>query len=166
MPVTTGTAVELLRGQGLRMTPQRLAIVAEVMATSGYVVPQVLIPRVQARVPGVSAATVYRTLERLERVGVLAHVHLESGVGYHRVDQRPHAHLICTECGAESELSGETLQRLERLVEREHGFRPDFTHQAMNGRCLACRRLATRPAGRRHVAVLAAGGSDGRARGN
>jgi hypothetical protein len=34
------------------MTPQRLAIVAEVMATSGYVVPQVLISRVQARVPG------------------------------------------------------------------------------------------------------------------
>jgi Fur family ferric uptake transcriptional regulator len=166
MPVTTGTAVELLLGQGLRMTPQRLAIVAEVTAASGYVVPQVLISRVQARVPGVSAATVYRTLERLERVGVLVHVHLESGIGYHRVDQQPHAHLVCTECGAESELSGQTLRRLEQLVEREHGFWPDFTHQAMSGRCLACQGVATRPAGRRHVGALGASGSGGRARGN
>ena len=165
MPVTTGTAVELLLGQGLRMTPQRLAIVAEVTAASGYVVPQVLISRVQARVPGVSAATVYRTLERLERVGVLVHVHLESGIGYHRVDQQPHAHLICTECGAERELSGQTLQRLEQLVEVEHGFRPDFTHHAMSGRCLACQGLATRPA-RRHVGALAANGSGGRGRGD
>jgi Fur family ferric uptake transcriptional regulator len=165
MPVTTGTAVELLLGQGLRMTPQRLAIVAEVTAASGYVVPQVLISRVQARVPGVSAATVYRTLERLERVGVLVHVHLESGIGYHRVDQQPHAHLVCTECGAESELSGQTLRGLEQLVEREHGFRPDFTHQAMSGRCLACQGVATRPAGRRHVGALGASGSGGRARG-
>jgi len=121
--------------------------------------------RVQARVPGVSAATVYRTLERLERAGVLVHVHLESGIGYHRVDQQPHAHLICTECGAERELSGQTLQRLEQLVEVEHGFRPDFTHHAMSGRCLACQGLATRPA-RRHVGALPANGSGGRGRGD
>jgi hypothetical protein len=89
-------------------------------------------------------------VERLERVGVLVHVHLKSGIGYHGVDQQPHAHLVCSDCGAESELAGETLQRLERLVEREHGFRPDFTHQAMSGRCLACQQVATRPARRRH----------------
>jgi Fur family transcriptional regulator, ferric uptake regulator len=164
MSVTSGTAVELLRGQGLRMTPQRLAIVAEVMATSGYVVAQALISRVQARVPGVSAATVYRTLERLERAGVLVHVHLESGIGYHRIDQQPHAHLICTECGAESELSGGTLQRLEGLVEREHGFRPDFTHQAMSGRCLACQEVTTRSAGRRAGVLAESSGSGSRGR--
>ena len=58
----TGDAVELLRGQGMRMTPQRLAIVDEIMSTSGYVIPTTVIGRVQARVPGVSPSTVYRTL--------------------------------------------------------------------------------------------------------
>jgi Fur family transcriptional regulator, ferric uptake regulator len=132
-------AVELLRGQGMRMTPQRLAIVDEIMSSSGYVIPTAVIERVQARVPGVSPSTVYRTLERLEQVGVLAHVHLESGVGYHRLDEAQHAHLTCARCGADLEMSRSSLRSLERLVERGHGFRPDFTHYAISGVCASCR---------------------------
>ena len=117
----TGNAVELLRGQGMRMTPQRLAIVDEIMSTSGYIIPVTVIDRVQARVPGVSPSTVYRTLERLEQVGVLTHVHLESGVGYHRLEEVQHAHLTCARCGADLEMSRSSLRSLERLVERVHG---------------------------------------------
>jgi Fur family ferric uptake transcriptional regulator len=138
MVTSTNTAVGLLRAQGLRMTPQRLAIVQEIMSTVGYIVPVAVVNRVQARVPGVSAATIYRTLERLERLGVLTHVHLESGIGYHRVDDAQHAHLTCTSCGAELELSQSSLRNLERLVQRDHGFRPDFTHHAISGLCADC----------------------------
>jgi Fur family transcriptional regulator, ferric uptake regulator len=144
-PPGTGTeaAVELLRGQGMRMTPQRLAIVDEIMSTSGYIIPIAVIERVQARIPGVSPSTVYRTLERLEQVGVLAHVHLESGVGYHRLEQALHAHLTCARCGADLELSRASLRSLERLVERDHGFHPDFTHYAISGLCASCRHAET-----------------------
>jgi Fur family ferric uptake transcriptional regulator len=138
----TGEAVELLRGQGMRMTPQRLAIVDEITSTSGYIIPTTVIERVRARVPGVSASTVYRTLERLEQVGVLAHVHLESGVGYHRLEEAQHAHLTCSGCGADLELPRSSLRSLERLIERDHGFQPDFTHYAIAGRCAACAREA------------------------
>jgi Fur family ferric uptake transcriptional regulator len=122
------------------MTPQRLAIVRETMATTGYIVPSELIPRVQAQLAGVSAATVYRTLERLERLGVLTHIHLESGIGYHRVDEAPHAHLTCTACGVQIELSRESLRALERVVRRNQGFRADFTHHAISGLCSDCRK--------------------------
>jgi len=132
------TAAELLRAQGLRMTPQRLAIVQEIMGTAGYVVPVEVVARVQTKVPGVSAATVYRTLERLERLGLLTHVHLESGIGYHRVEDVPHAHLTCAGCGIELELSERSLHDLERVVERDHGFRADFTHHAISGLCRDC----------------------------
>jgi Fur family transcriptional regulator, ferric uptake regulator len=138
MRASTEAAVALLRGQGLRMTPQRVAIVDEIMSTAGYVIPTTVIERVQGRVPGVSPSTVYRTLERLERAGVLAHVHLESGVGYHRLEDAQHAHLTCASCGAELELSRRSLADLEQVVERDHGFRPDFTHYAISGLCAAC----------------------------
>jgi Fur family ferric uptake transcriptional regulator len=143
---STGTsdAVELLRGQGMRMTPQRLAIVDEIMSTSGYIVPMTVIERVQARIPGVSPSTVYRTLERLEQVGVLAHVHLGSSVGYHRLDEAQHAHLTCSRCGADLELPRSSLRSLERLIERDHGFRPDFTHYAIAGLCAACHETVQR----------------------
>lgn len=134
----TTDAVELLRGQGMRMTPQRLAIVDQIMSTSGYIIPVTVIERVQARIPGVSPSTVYRTLERLEQVGVLAHVHLESGVGYHRLEEAQHAHLTCSRCGADMELPRASLRSLERQIERDHRFRPDFTHYAIAGTCAAC----------------------------
>lgn len=136
----TGNAVELLRGQGMRMTPQRLAIVDEIMSTAGYIIPTTVIERVQARVPGVSPSTVYRTLERLEQVGVLTHVHLEQGTGYHRLEEVQHVHLTCSRCGTDLELPRSSLRSLERRIERDHGFRPDFTHHAIAGVCAACHR--------------------------
>ena len=138
MPATTESAISLLREQGMRMTPQRIAIVTEIMTTPGYVIPMQVIKHIREHVPGVSPSTVYRTMERLEQVGVLVHVHLESGVGYHRLDNVQHVHLICTRCGAENELPKSALDRLERLVEHDHGFRPDFTHHAISGLCASC----------------------------
>ncbi|HZC99903.1 MAG TPA: Fur family transcriptional regulator [Actinomycetes bacterium] len=136
---TTELAIDLLREQGMRMTPQRIAIVTEIMSTPGYVIPMQVIKHIQTHVPGVSPSTVYRTLERLEQVGVLVHVHLESGIGYHRLDDVQHVHLICSRCGAENELPNTALDRLARLVEHDHGFRPDFTHHAISGLCATCR---------------------------
>ena len=78
--MTTATAdsvLELLRSRGLRMTPQRRAIVSEIMAAEGHISPTAIARRVQKRVPGVNPSTVYRTLGVLEDLGVLAHAHLE-----------------------------------------------------------------------------------------
>jgi Fur family ferric uptake transcriptional regulator len=135
---TSNTAIELLRSQGMRMTPQRIAIVQEIMQAPGYLVPLGVIERVKARVPGDSASTVYRTLERLEELGILAHVHLENGVGYHQVSDPQHAHLTRTACGREPEVSEALLTRLERSVEQEHGFRPVFSHHPISGLCASC----------------------------
>ena len=81
-----GDVMEMLRSRGLRMTPQRRAIVAEVMRTDGHISPTAVARKVQGDMPGVNASTVYRTLSLLEEVGVLAHSHLESGPEYHRSD--------------------------------------------------------------------------------
>jgi Fur family transcriptional regulator, ferric uptake regulator len=139
MAASLDDAARLLRAQGLRMTPQRLAVVREIMATEGYVVRRDVAAQVQAKMAGVSEATVYRTLERLEHLGVLAHVHLESGLGYRLVDEAPHAHLTCAGCSVQIELSRGALRDLERMVERDQGFRADFTHHAIYGLCGACR---------------------------
>jgi Fur family ferric uptake transcriptional regulator len=146
MATTTQTAIELLRSRGMRMTPQRIAIVEEIMGTPGYLLPSTVIDRVKARVPGVSASTVYRTLERLEDLGALAHVHLEHGLGYHQVSTDTHAHLTCSACGREQEVSQAVLQQLERSVEGEHGFRPDFTHHPISGLCTSCLAAQRSPA--------------------
>ena len=122
------------------MTPQRRAIVAEVMAADGHISPTAIAQRVKDRVPGVDASTVYRTLDLLEEIGVISHTHLESGAEYHRRSESQHVHLVCSSCGAEDSLSLAEARRLHDLVAGHHGFDPDLTHFAISGLCRLCQR--------------------------
>lgn len=137
-----GDVMGILRAQGLRMTPQRRAIVAEIMRTRGHISPTALARKVQGEMPGVNASTVYRTLALLEEVGVLSHAHLEGGAEYHRAEEAGHVHLTCSNCGVEDDLSLEEARALSHLIERHRRFLPDLTHFAISGLCAECRRAA------------------------
>jgi Fur family transcriptional regulator, ferric uptake regulator len=130
--------IELLRSRGLRMTPQRRAIVAEVMRTPGHISPPTITRKIQAEMPGVNASTVYRTLTLLEEVGVLQHSHVESGAEYHRAEEAEHVHLICAGCGRDDPLSLREAESLHRLIRRHHGFVADLSHFAITGLCEDC----------------------------
>jgi Fur family ferric uptake transcriptional regulator len=134
--------LEALHQQGLRMTPQRRAIVAEIMATEGHISPTVIARAVKERIPGVNPSTVYRTLDLLENLGIISHAHLESGAEYHRRSESDHVHLICSRCGSDDSLSGEEAEGLKRLITRHHGFSPDLTHFAISGLCSDCQLIA------------------------
>ena len=120
------------------MTPQRRAIVAEVLRAKGHISPTAIARRVQASMPGVNASTVYRTLALLEDVGVLQHSHVESGAEYHRAEEAHHVHLTCRNCGRDDELSIAEAGRLRQLISRHHGFEADLTHFAITGLCADC----------------------------
>lgn len=139
---TLDEVIEILRGQGLRMTPQRRAIVAEIMRTQGHISPTELARKVQGEMPGVNASTIYRTLSLLEEVGILAHAHMEGGAEYHRTEEAGHVHLTCSNCGAEDDLSIEEAEALGRLIESHRGFWPDLAHFAISGLCADCRSQA------------------------
>lgn len=134
------TVVAMMRERGYRITPQREAILAEVLATDGHITPQDIARRVQRRLPAVNASTVYRTLGTLEEVGVIRHAHLERGAEYHRTEDPRHVHLTCSRCGVEDDLSADEVTSLERVIGRHRGFTPDLTHFAISGLCARCRR--------------------------
>jgi Fur family transcriptional regulator, ferric uptake regulator len=130
--------MELLRSKGLRMTPQRRAIVAEVMRAHGHISPATLARTIQGEMPGVNASTVYRTLSLLEEVGLLQHSHLETGAEYHKRDEAEHVHLTCGRCGSDEALSLSEADALARLIRTSHGFEADLTHFAITGLCRSC----------------------------
>ena len=138
MSPTTEAVLDLFRRRGLRMTPQRRAIVAEIMAVDGHINPAVLAKRVRERVPGVNPSTVYRTLGLLEEMEILSHAHLESGAEYHHMADSDHVHLACARCGMQESLSLAEVRDLRRLIGRHHGFQADFSHFAIAGLCRRC----------------------------
>ncbi len=135
---TAQGVLDLLKRRGLRMTPQRRAIVTEIMATHGHISPTDVAHRVRERVPGVNPSTVYRTLDLLEDLGVLSHAHLESGAEYHWSEEGDHIHLVCSRCGGEESFSMSEADTLKQLISEHHGFQPDLTHFAISGLCRVC----------------------------
>jgi Fur family ferric uptake transcriptional regulator len=127
-----------LRDRGHRMTPQRRAIVGEVMSQAGHISAQEIARKVEEKVPGVNASTVYRTLALLEEVGVVSHAHLETGPEYHLTGHHDHVHLVCSRCKKTMSLSVEELAAEARSIEKRIGFAPEFSHFAIAGLCADC----------------------------
>ena len=138
MTDTSVDVLETLRAKGLRMTPQRRAIVTEVMRSQGHISPAAIARTIQQRMPGVNASTVYRTISMLEEAGILSHAHLESGPEYHLADEPEHVHLVCSSCGRTDDLSLKEAKTLYELVSRHRGFAADLTHFAISGLCSDC----------------------------
>lgn len=130
--------IDMLRERGYRITPQREAIIEEVLRAEGHITPQAVARRLHRRMPAVNASTVYRTMSLLEEVGVVQHSHLERGAEYHRVGEGEHVHLTCARCGAEDDLSLAEAESLREVIRRHRGFLPDLTHFAIGGLCEAC----------------------------
>ncbi|TMK90104.1 MAG: transcriptional repressor [Actinobacteria bacterium] len=137
-PSDFASVMTRLREHGLRMTPQRRAIVSEVMRAQGHISPAQMARTIQGEMPGVNASTIYRTLTLLEEVGVLQHSHLESGAEYHKTEEAQHVHLTCSRCGRDDALSLREADKLGSLIHAHHGFVADLTHFAITGLCADC----------------------------
>jgi Fur family ferric uptake transcriptional regulator len=128
-----------LRGRGLRATPQRRAVLDAVDALGHATAEQVTAHVRGSTDEDVSLATVYRTLELLEDLGLVTHAHLGHGAPtYHSTQREEHLHLVCRECGRVDELDALHGYDLARAVERERGFVTDVRHLALHGTCREC----------------------------
>ena len=101
---------DTLHRQRHRLTPQRL-IVLEVIKRSGkHLTAQEIHAAVLPHQPYVNIATVYRTLQWLQDVGLVAPIAVGSGaVRYEYTSGAVHHHLICQECGQEQEIGDDIL---------------------------------------------------------
>jgi Fur family transcriptional regulator, ferric uptake regulator len=127
-----------LHQRGLRMTPQRQLVLDAVRAL-GHATPEQICARVQQTAPAVNITTVYRTLDLLERIGVVRHTHLGHGAPSYSEQEHEHVHLVCHDCGNVVEVPTGVMDGLAGSLRAEHGFELDVTHVALSGRCADCR---------------------------
>jgi Fe2+ or Zn2+ uptake regulation protein len=133
------TAVlDALRAGGVRITAPRRAVVAALVDAEDHVTADELAARVAASEPDVHLSTGYRTLEALEKLGVVSHVHLGHGRAVYHLTERLHTHAVCEDCGVVVELPGDLLHDVEQRLRRETGFEVDPHHFALVGRCRDC----------------------------
>ncbi len=126
-----------LHERGMRMTPQR-QLVLDAVRELGHATPEQICQRVQVTAPTVNITTVYRTLDLLDRLGLVRHTHLGHGAPNYSVDEHEHVHLVCHRCGRVDEVPCELLSPLGGTLRDEYGFELDASHLALSGTCREC----------------------------
>ena len=130
-----------LRARGLRLTSQRQRVLAAVSALE-HGTPEEIGARLRAEAGPDGAApdtsTVYRTLELLERLGLVWHTHLGKGAPVYHAAEHPHLHVVCQECGQISSVDPTLLDAAAERLAADLGFTVDVGHVALSGTCRAC----------------------------
>ena len=122
-----------LRGRGLRVTPQRLHVLAAVRDL-GHATPE----QIAEAVPDVDVTTVYRTLELLEELGLVKHAHLGHGAPSYRPAEDDHIHVVCHACGSVIDAPRDLVDGLADRLASERGFVVDRSHFTVFGQCSDC----------------------------
>ena len=90
----------------------------------------------------VGRASVYRTLEQLEELGLVQRVDLGGeSAAYERVDPtgHHHHHLVCTTCGKVVPFEDSGLERAIHAVNTSDGFEVEAHEVTLRGTCERCR---------------------------
>ncbi len=92
------------RRLGLKITPQRQAVYESLLSRGDHPTVEEIYNDVKKKYPFVSLATVYRTVETLEDLGLIKRVAYWGGSARYDANIHDHHHLICLKCGAISDL--------------------------------------------------------------
>lgn len=130
---------ERLRRHGVRVTPQRLFVLEALERNSGHMTAEEIMQWASRRYPALNLATVYRTLDLLTEIGLVAQTGLGGGAAaFELVGDSPHHHLACERCGGVIEMDETLLEGLRAEALRVYGFHARPRHLAIFGLCRPC----------------------------
>lgn len=93
----------------------------------------------------IGQSTVYRTLIMLEKMQIIRKVDLDDSLAryelFNHQENHAHHHLICTKCGAITDIKGDLLKDLEHQIFLDYGF--EVKDHCLNffGLCKKCRNI-------------------------
>jgi Fe2+ or Zn2+ uptake regulation protein len=132
--------VQDLRDHGHRLTPQRLAILQIIEEDGGHLTPSAIFERAVQRLPGLTEATVYRTLDFLVQNRLALVAYIGDGHLVYESARHTHHHLICRECGHSVEIEHDLLHTLYDQFQERTGYQIDTAHVTFFGLCPACKK--------------------------
>jgi Fe2+ or Zn2+ uptake regulation protein len=129
-----------LRTLGYRLTPQRLAILRILREADQHFTPVEVFQRARSLMPGLTEATVYRSLDFLARHGLAMEAYVGSGQVVYESSTHHHHHLICRDCGSILAIDHEALAALYAQLQAITGYKIDTLHVTFFGLCPDCQK--------------------------
>lgn len=135
MSAHTTDFAQALRDAGLRVTQQRMVLLAILMDSADHPNADELLARARAVDDSVSLATVYRTLSALEDAGLIRKLSLESEPSRYEITPvAEHDHVVDIDTGEVIEIECEEIARLRREMLERLGFEIVSQHTLIRAR--------------------------------
>lgn len=138
------------RARGIRVTPQRLAVYRALSEDLAHPTAESVYSRLSKQLPGLSQATIYRTLQFFENENLIRRVSSPGAIGRFDANVGPHQHLLCRVCGSLEDISVPELHRAK--VPTVEGFKVEELDIRLVGLCDKCSRSKSRNRRRGKVA--------------
>ncbi|AAM24476.1 Fur family transcriptional regulator [Caldanaerobacter subterraneus] len=134
---------EKLKEKGFKLTTQRRVILDVIMENKNkHLSSEEIYDLVKRKYPEIGLATVYRTLQLFEELGLVYKLNFDEGRNRYELyqeDAHQHHHLICLKCGNVIEMEGDLLEDLEKLIEKTKNFEIVDHNVKFYGYCSNCR---------------------------
>ena len=138
MTVRTEEVLADLKRAGLKLTPQRIAIVRELSCAEDHPTAQELYERLRPLHPTMSFATVYNTIDALAELGLVGSLRLGGAVRFDP-NTAPHHHAVCDACGTVIDLpAAPPSPSLKKSIEHVAGFEVRVEERTYRGLCSRC----------------------------
>ncbi|MCG6136828.1 MAG: transcriptional repressor [Nostoc sp. LLA-1] len=131
------TIIQTLKSKGLRVTPQRFAVYANLLSRADHPTVEIILADLNKDFPVSSQATIYSSLQALREVGLVREVLLEEGVCRYDAKIEPHHHFCCHTCGAIEDIAWETFQCID-MQKLGPGVRGESYEVIVRGWCDRC----------------------------
>ncbi len=128
---------EVMKNEGLRITPQRFAVYANLLRREDHPTVEQILEDVNADIPIASKASVYSALTILREVNLVREVLLDEGVTRYDANVNPHHHFVCSDCGAIHDLEWQTFSCFD-LNQLSDGLQAESYEVTVKGRCKSC----------------------------
>ncbi|WP_105615527.1 transcriptional regulator PerR [Vallitalea okinawensis] len=130
---------ELLKAKKLKVTPQRLAIFNMLYNTTSHPSAETIYKSLQETHPTMSLATVYKTLDALQKAGLIQQLNVGEDSFRYDANVSSHPHVICLECNRVFDLESDILNDLRSKVASNTDFDLISEKVYLYGTCPECK---------------------------
>ncbi|WP_139991230.1 peroxide-responsive transcriptional repressor PerR [Paenibacillus paridis] len=138
MGASVNLALEQLKMNGVRMTPQRHAILSYLMDSMSHPTADEIYKALSPTYPSMSVATIYNNLRLFVEAGLVRELTYGDDSSRFDSDLSDHYHAICKSCGSIVDFHHPPLLEVERAASRVTGFVVEGHRMEIYGICSTC----------------------------
>lgn len=134
------TLLKELRGEGFRITPQRVAIIDYILDAKSHPTAEDIHQNILKVYPMTSLSTVYKTIELLKKKNIIRSTGLSEKTQF-ELAKNGQINLICTTCGQIETVTDSSISSLELKAKKKTQFQITSSRLEFMGLCRRCKSL-------------------------